>query len=783
MMKRSLIAVILTALVVSCGGVIWMSSSAYAEDEGSFNGEDDGEFSDGDSSSSSDVAADNTATASISSLGPYGGNLWDAAVDATNGYVYTVAKDSPNGFYYSTDSGTTWSGLSSDVDYGGSTAIELDTTTGDVYVVFANGTYKSTDHGTTFTKVSEDTSIGLLYAQDTLMLGSNHTPGAMQISTDQGTTFNEVMVASEESIWSLASSPTTGTFYAVTSAESSSQATHLYQTTNSGSSWSEITIPTIADAFVETHVCVNPTDANHIIITGGYNYDGYQSLNGGSSWAAISPQSVGCTFDSTGRIYIGGQYSDDKGTSWSSMGLDENDDNTAIGGHNLTVDPSDVNILYADGMPGISKSTDRGTTWTDINEGIKGVTISDVSQAADKDIVWAAAYNGIAKTTNFTSGTPTWIFPVLPDPGTAIWVNPTDPTIVVVGEIGAIKRTTDGGTTWSDNLASALTHSFSPNEIIQDVTDSNTLYAAVMTNEPNQSKTGMVLKSTDLGATWETMNLLDDASAQTIAQAPNGDLYVGAGSPGGISYKTGVYKYSTGTWEYLTGSPDEEIVRIAVDPNDENTIFAVASIEYGNNDSENFGFYKSTDAGVTWTKKTEGLENNREYSSLTIQSSTTPTTLYLGAANFKGQGVLYKSSDAGDTWGTLYTGLKDETYYTLLFDGLEAGTSRGLFDLKSQASLVMKAMTKKIVGGKATIKLTLKDGVTDKKLKRQTIKLYKKSGKKFVQIGKAKTNAKGVITTKVKAKPNTTLQAQWTPTEEDSNEYDSTTSKNLKIKR
>ncbi len=735
----------------------------------------------GDESEQTDQAADNSETADVDVLGPYGGDLWDVAIDSTNGMIYTIAKDSPNGFYRSDDGGEHWAGLTG-VDYGGGIAVEVDADSGAVYAVFDRGLYKSVDQGVTFTNILTDSGSALVYGQDMIMMASNNTIGNVRISVDGGDNFTASTVASDETVWSIASSATAGTWYAVTYTDT---ATNVYVTTNNGSSWSQLVTPTFPESFAETHVCADPTDANVIAITGGYSGTSYVSANAGTSWTAVTARSVACAYDTTGRLFIGEQYSDDNGATWTSFGADGSD-STALGGHNVTVDPSDVNVVYADGMPGLSKSTDRGATWEDINAGILGVTITDISQATDKDIVWAAAYNGVAKTENFTSGNPTWQFPVLEDPATSIWTLASNPDVVVVGEIGTIKRSTDGGVTWSDDLASEfLTHDYQVDQIIQDVSDENILYAAVVNGEPSNSKVGMVLKSTDQGLTWENMGLLDGASAQTISQASNGDLYVGVGADTGDSYKTGIYKYSEGTWTKLTNSPDEEIVVVLVDPENDDVVYAVASIAYGNGDRDLFGFYKSTDAGETWAQVTTGLDTNREYTSLAIQTSTQPNTLYLGAANMSSQGVLYKSSDAGETWDLFYTGLVDESFHTLIFDGVTVGSTRGLFDLKSKATVRLRAADRRIqVNTKASLTVTLKDAITDKKLKHQNVKLYQKKGGSYQFIDTVRTNANGKANLDIRLRhvKQYKFKAKWIPRNNRVDEYTNSHSTILNIR-
>ncbi|EKD78404.1 MAG: hypothetical protein ACD_41C00349G0008 [uncultured bacterium] len=758
-----------TLIKLSSGLVIAGFAFAAIAADGDF---DDGDFGDGEFEEGGDVpVADNTSTASVENLGPFGGNLWDVALSPDGSKLYTVAKDSPNGFYWSDDGGATWNGLSG-VDYGGGIGVEVDTD-GNVYTTFSQGLYKSTDEGVTFTRILEDNGNALLVIGDTLFMSSTSTPGTIHTSADGGESFTTTTLPNSEDIWSMAI--TAGAVYVQTM--DSDYVAHLYKSTDDGENWTELSIPAMQDTSAAVHVCVNGSDASVVGLTGGFSgEDNYLSTNGGSSWVGTGTNSVTswCVFDTAERLYMGEMYSDDL-ANWESLGADDSE-TTALGGHFLLVDPNDVDMLYADGMPGLSKSTDRGQTWEDINEGISGVTITDISQATDKDIVWAAAYNGIAKTQNFTSTNPTWEFPVLEDPGTAIWVDPSDPNMVVVGEIGAIRRTTDGGSSWTANdAADLLSHDYSVDEILADVTDANTLYAAVENGEPNNSKVGMVLRSTDKGETWEDLAITDNVSAQTITQASDGRLYVGVGADAGSDYLTGIYVYENDSWTALDGTPEEDIVKILVDPDDDTIIYAVGTS----------GFYRSNDSGNSWDQITDGIDELRSFNSLAIQSSTTPNTLYLGATNFFNQGVLYKSTDGGDTWGLQYTGLQEETFYTLIFDGVTAGTSRGLFEIKSKAALTVKAAKKKVpVLKKAEFTVTLKDGVTGKKLKNQRVKFFQKSGKKFEKIDTVKTNKKGqaIIEVRIRKAKQYQFKATWKPKGGTSEEYTNATSSIVKVK-
>lgn len=727
--------------------------------------------------------ADNTDTADVEDLGPFGGDLWDVAVDSTNSMVYTVAKDSPNGFYSSSDGGQTWTGITG-VDYGGGTAVEVDPITGAVYVMFSGGLYKSEDLGTTFTKISDNSGNGLLFANNTLVVGGTMTASTVSVSSDGGTTFNDVQYSSNEDeyIWDVDYSADTDEFF-IYSQEQNSNTNHLYRSSDAGTSWDEITLPSEVETVSEGRFAVNPVDGLNMVVTGGYSVNVFYSTDGGATWTQATSASSGVTFDQTGRVWISEQYSDDGGATWSSY--DDDNHSSSIGGHNITVDPSDENILYADGMPGLAVSTDRGLTWADSNEGILGVTISDISQATDKDIVWAAAYNGIAKTDNFTDPTPTWQFPVLEEPGFGIWTDPANPDVAVAGVSSGTRRTTDGGATWSEYAGTDILESYEVfDEIINDVNDTAILYAAISNNDPSSPKTGGVLRSTDQGVTWEDMNLPDSGSVQSITQAPNGDVYAGLGAESDIEGETGIYKYSADTWEKLEGAPDQDIVKIIADPEDENTVYAIAGLLYNNGSEDSFGFYKTTDAGATWTHVTDNLDQLRNFTSLALQSSTDPNTLYMGTENFYAQGVLYKSADGGDTWNVQYTGLQDETFYTMIFDGVTLGSSRGLFDIKSKADLSIKKGDLLKKKSKQIINATLKDAVTNKKLSQQKVRLMKKTNSGYKLIETARTNSRGKVEFKVtlKGKKSTKYKVQWNPKDEYLEEYVAATSSQLSVK-
>lgn len=755
------------------------------------------------------VLSETKANTVFTNLGLYGAYVWDLAIDPTNNnYIYAAVGYSPNGLYRSANGGQTWSGLPANVDYGSGQEVEINPSNGHVFAICGGTLLKSTNNGATFLEIKNPDKTnpsfsGLLYSNNKLYVGTGG--GTMLVSTDEGASFSSSTIATGSSIQSIAAYG--DTVYAL------NYNNKLFRSTNAATSWTELTGLPLSSI---TRVAVNPNTGHVFILPPTWGGTTYRSNDSGDNWNALhgdTPTSGYITFDNSGgvgRTYIGWKYSDNEGDSWSNV----NDRGSY--NHLLMPDPTNYNILYDTSSPGFSKSTDRGASFTSSVEGISGVVVTSVSQATDKNIVWAATQNGLAKTTNFLSAAPTWQYPIKPTGDTyisgshdSVWVHPTNPNIVVTGGSNDLRKTEDGGTTW---IQPTTALSFTENLAYQIIsnTDASVLYTAVGKNVGTTTNPGGVMTSTNNGSDWNSMNFPAN-SAQSIALAKDGDIFVGAGSKAKDESTKGIYKYSGGTWTRLS-APNYDFVSIIADPENANTIYALAGSNSGSSsNSANLGFYKSTNDGAKWTRVAVSSSNLYEYNTMAIQKSTTPNTLYLSAVdNMKG--VVYKSSDGGESWGLFYSGMKSETFSALLFDGLVAGNDRGLYNVKSRATIGLKGAAKFKRGTKALIKVSLRDATNFKKknkkkklvsnykyLKNRTVTIYKQVKVRVrVKVGKKKKwvtknvwkSAKRVKIGKggfgllsLTLGKNTTIQARWSPTSKsDKEEYAKATSKNLKVK-
>lgn len=729
-----------------------------------------------------DILIDDQTTSVATNLGLFGGTAEDIATDPTSDAVYFAAF-SPSGIFSSTDLGDTWTGLPSDTNYGTGKAVEVDPDTGVAFALIGDVILRSEDQGASWqNKTANVTNPSfqddMVFGQGRLIIALN--TGGVVVSEDSAESFDEFSIDEDMGITSLASASSGDVYYAVTSDGESEK---LYQSTDGGETWTDMDVSAhgVASGGRFNEITVDPdNDAHLAIISIIGEFPPYQSFDTGNTWTTLTDEDGGtisgthATFDGTGRLYVGSVYTDDPTASpmvWDQVTIDT--PNSSIYADTFDTDEEDFNILYTNSSYGVARSDDRGLTWEDKVNGVTSVKVFDVTQATDKNIVWIGANGGLAKTENFTDTSPTWEYPILPTGGIsniqAVWVKPEDPNIVVMGGPALIYYSTDAGVTWSQSVYDAFNGRVQ--EIIQSRLDDNTLYAIFTDDDLSADDVGGVYMSEDAGQTWTDLALTDNLPAVSLAVAADDTLYVGIG---GDADTTGIYQYAGGAWSALSGSPQTPVITsLLADPSDADVLYATTE-----NDSTGGAFYTSTDAGVTWSRQDTGLENINHLDTLTLQNSS--SNIYLsGQDGASLNGVVYKSTDRGSSWSLFYTGLKQESFYTMLFDGLLLGNDRGLYGILSKAKLKFTLSDSTIqTGDSVKLSMRLKDAATSKPLKHKKLKVFKKVGKngEWVLIETLRTNIKGKASLTLSPKKNTRYKVRWTPKGAAADEYVKVTS-------
>jgi photosystem II stability/assembly factor-like uncharacterized protein len=322
--------------------------------------------------------------------------------------------------------------------------------------------------------------------------------------------------------------------------------------------------------------------------------------------------------------------------AWESVGPSN------IGGRitALVVDPTDTNeIILGAAAGGIFKSTNSGATWVPKSDNFSQFGLSIGAMAIDQNnpnIVYCGTGEANISTDSYAG-------------------------------FGMLKST-DKGETW---FRSGLENARHVGEVKIHPSNSNLIFVAVSGGLYSKSPDRGIYKSTDAGASWaKVLFVSDSTSAIDVDVDPDDVNIVYAAmwerlrSP---SYRkaagasTALYRSNDGgtTWtKNITGLPinNNRLGRIslAVAPSDPNFVYALykASTNPNGNDQNFFGFYKSTDRGVNFSKMPDGIlpgefSNFGWYFGQLDVAPDNPQKVYLGEID-----VLF-TSNGGSSWSNI----------------------------------------------------------------------------------------------------------------------------------
>ena len=239
-------------------------------------------------------------------------------------------------------------------------------------------------------------------------------------------------------------------------------------------------------------------------------------------------------------------------------------------------------------------------------------------------------------------------------------VNEQRPWVYYIGTAsGGLWKTTNNGTTW------ASVFDDQPVSSIGDVTlaPSDPEIVWVGTGEPNNRQSSTfgngIYKSVDGGASWEHVGLGETHHVARIAIHPTdpATVYVAAvGHLWGPNPERGVYRTTDGgkSWDkVLYIDEDTGVTDLAIDPANPRILYAAAyqrrRTAWGfNGGGDGSGLYKTTDAGDTWQRLSDGLpEGQTGRIGLDIYRSD-PRIVY--AIVQHEEGGIFRSEDRGEHW-------------------------------------------------------------------------------------------------------------------------------------
>jgi photosystem II stability/assembly factor-like uncharacterized protein len=536
------------------------------------------------------------------------------------------------GIFKSNDAGASWTQLSStnSTDFYYVNDLDFDALNGVLYAATRKGLYSSNDGGANFT--AKLTGSGNdVHCMDIEIANTNPRTifatfglfGQAQIwrSTDAGVSFFQNMsLANYGRIEMAVSQSNPGVAYASFMDLSTYGTGAIIYTTNAGSNWFYATVPgpsysgaqtyTGGQAWYDNILAVDPDNANSVLAGG---IDNWKSTNGGTNWMQKS------------NWY-----------AWSGAPPYVHADQ-----HAYVFAPSNSNIVYLGNDGGIYKSTNKGETWTSLNNNLF-ITQFYYGAVNPSGTVYAGGTqdNGTLRTT----GTTNWTEILGGDGGaTEIDFNNTNNIYMEYVNL-AIFKSTNGGSTYFKAMNGIPT---GPNDF--DGTTDRTQFISPFSMDPNNSSilvagTYRIWRTTNGAANWSAISadLTGDGSGGSgatistviVAKGNSNVIYAGC-SNGRVQVTTD----AGSSWNLRTsGLPNLSVTKITTDPNSPATAYVTFS---GYTASSKI--YKTTNYGASWTNISGNLPNLP--TNCAFVNPANGNNIYVGT-----DVGVFSTTDGGSSW-------------------------------------------------------------------------------------------------------------------------------------
>lgn len=586
-------------------------------------------------------AARPTGSGNWFSLGPPGGDVFDAAVSTTDPNI-ALAGIAPDGsfggtLYRSTDAGSTWAEVA---PLNGISVFDIEfTATGAAYIGTQDSVRRSTDGGISWTLLN-------------LNIGPNDQ--VFDVALDPSNPLN---------IWAGIADAT------------GAQSVNVMRSTDNGATWSNRTPPLAAPMSCRA-IAVDPGNSNTVIAVFGGDFGGGQvwtTTDGGDSWTDRSSGLPGnpmqaVVYDGTRLLVGGGQLfgsenvglykSTDVGATWSPL-----HDGTwpVLVVDAIAVDPNDAQtILVATDGSGVNRTTDGGGSWEIGIGGTAALAGRSLRFRPDSsaELLFGTASLAVFRSTDggdhfAQSSTGISDFNLF-----SIDANPLASNELAVAfqgqNNGGVLSSLDSGSTWQRESAPPTRYSavrFAPDGKLYAISTGPSTVAqeGLYRREGNGSWTPL---GPDQGPLYES-----DLNTMRFSHN-NANLILLGGSDFGVAGFAGTIWRSTdagGTWTkvYQVGDfhrvTDIEIIEDGTDQN----MVAAWNSESGDNIG---GALRSTDSGASWFDSSTGLPAFFRSPRL-CASPTNPQTLLISASLSFQSGGLFRTTDSGATWtSTGWTG-------------------------------------------------------------------------------------------------------------------------------
>ena len=566
--------------------------------------------------------------------GPSGGDI-TAITTSINGHLFAISRGV--GLFRSTDEGLTWTALHTGLDATSTlNSVECDDS-GYVYLCSPTGLYSSSDDGINWKLLfSNPMSSVTITAKGTVVVGDLYYPLCYR-STDRGMTWvRSDSIPALFGIISLASK-LDGDVFVMT------QRNAIFRSTTDGQTWSSasngILTPSVGAPMLYGGPIYIARNGDVFSIV---NFLVYRSSDDGDHWKLMTmttPSSpVGSVGDFScflmtedGNMFAGNyaevtgiERSTDNGSTWAEV----NNGLTEWWIECIAAD-SDGNIYAGTGGSGVFKSTNEGDNWNASNEGLSRSDVQSIATNLDGDLFAGTAEGGIYRSTDQGQD---WVS-INNGIGvmnvTAVVVDKAN--IVFAGTMGAagIYRSAENGDQWyrsNTGLADS-------NVIAMAIDSTGTMFTSTQSG---------LFKSSDGGSSWQLANNGLTSRVFALGFKASGNQYAATGS--------GVYcsQNSGESWSACSkGLPNDAVISVSCS---ENKLFAGTA---------NSGIYCSTDSGANWFASNTGLLA-KSIQSISVNSIK---RIFIGSKE-----GIFLSTDSGITWASLNQGLTYSDVRSIVFD-------------------------------------------------------------------------------------------------------------------
>src|ERR1700686_2065130 len=519
----------------------------------------------------------------------------------------------------------------------------------------------------------------------TLFVGA--ASGGVWKSVNGGTTFKPVFDREDvQSIGAVAIDPSHSKIVWVGTGEgwtrnSVSVGDGVYKSTDGGENWSNVGLK---DSEHIAKILVNPSDSNDVLVCAlGHLWDDndergvYQTNDGGKTWKKVlagANGSSGCAMIARSKqepktIYAamwdfrrqgwtfrsGGPGSGlfkatDGGATWSEVSNGKGLPAKPWGRVAVQVAPSKPQVVYAnieaEKGRGLYRSDDGGAAWTKLDAsnfmvwrpfyfGNLIVDPKDENKIFKPDFFLLYSTDG-GKSFNVVSGAAHGDFH-------DVWINPTNPNVVIAGDDGGLWRSEDGGNRWKHQMNLPVSQFY---HVSTDDADPYRVYGGLQDNSSwvgDSSYPGGVSNSR-----WENMY---DGDGFWMFEDPSDPAYIYAEAQGGEIGRINRYTHETRGLKPWPNYGEKKLrfnwnTPIHMSPNEKGTLYLGAQF-----------LFRSRDHGQSWDRISPDLTTNdpekqkqEESGGVTIDNSSAEmyTTIYSISESPKNGQVIWVGTDDGN---------------------------------------------------------------------------------------------------------------------------------------